>query len=382
MRRWLTFIILSLALSAHATNYFEVNLVISQTNFNSQSHSANTLPTSEVTKGTWSVSCLVGPDKWMIESHFASNVISTYYFDGTNVLEIIKLISISDTDSLRKILKGNLPVPRRTTNVTDWCFLNISPGAHPLANLGANLPWLAYCSGNYLRDTGHVIPLPGAVIRHVQGAFGYASDLETFDDPLGLPKNLVLSASKVLFASAVSHESLIRTGRSALEVQNVRKPVSGIPEGFIRARYSVLAHTNFDGRQIPISFTYEQYLPATNGASIQTLSVHGLVVSLKSALPPELPLLTSQRYSVVDYRFQDKRKMVDEIHYSITNGKVEPRTNFGLQQIFAKSKASSPLDPVIKANFGIYLMFIVLVMGPVLVAIPYYIINKNKTKRK
>src|SRR6266542_3725934 len=71
--------------------------------------------------------------------------------------------------------------------------------SYPLGHFGVNLPWLAFCSGTYLKREGRLIPLPAALLRHCPDRFAYTDVATTFDDELGLPKSIDLLSSQALF---------------------------------------------------------------------------------------------------------------------------------------------------------------------------------------
>jgi len=243
-------------------------------------------------------------------------------------------------------MKNRLPVLRNEKRAAElagkYTFLTVTPGGHPLANAGGNLPWLAFCSGRYLRTPGRVIPLTGADIRHVPESFGFTDKTEVFADELGLPRSVELFVSTERLRSAWSHESLLRDGRVR------EQPRRTATEGALAARYLVLQHTNFAGWNVPTLFSYEQF--KRDGSKAITVRAFGSVTDIRLVDMPASFVSATGLYSVVDYRFRDREKVVDEIHYSITNGTVEPATSPELKRLFNSQAAVAPIDPNIKLH--------------------------------
>jgi hypothetical protein len=82
------------------------------------------------------------------------------------------------------------PFERAQSNLTIRVWP--SQDGHPLGDYGENLPWLAFCSGNYLKREGRLIPLPCAILRHTRDRFAYTDKTITFKDEPRLPKTVAL----------------------------------------------------------------------------------------------------------------------------------------------------------------------------------------------
>lgn len=368
--------------------YYEIQLQISQTNlYYTNSYHTNTNRTEAVVAKertfSYTARCVFGPSKWLIETHFSPSATHTYHFDGTNIYHTTEL-KPNRSRSLEKKLGKAYPFlsQAEVTNSSDWVFLTITPGEHPLSDFGANLPWLAFCSGHYLRSENRLIPLAGAKIRHVAASFGFKDNTTSFPDALGLPRKLELLASVGLLKKSPLHQSLIRGGRTENELQIALNPVVSFPERFLAARYEVLSHTNLNGQSIPTEFSYAQFLPGSKGVPLLTLAVLGKVSSIHPAETPTFALSTPQRHSVVDYRFRHKRKLVDSIRYSITNGVVLDEHDPRLQSLYESAASRAPIDPVIKARLGIYGLFLALAAGPVLAGGWWYMTKLTKKKKQ
>jgi hypothetical protein len=375
-------IAITFLVSADASPYIALRVNISQTNFppaRMQSGSlSNGIAPGHVTR--WTARCVIGREGWSIENSFSPNAVNTYFFDGTNVLHTSKITAKANIpESIRKRLPlGVSEALDREPNESDWIFLAISPGDLPLNNFGVQLPWLAFCSGGYLSKPGRVVPLLSPLIRAAPGAFGFRDETEAFGDGLGLPREIQLFASERLFAKAVKHESIVRVGRTPSQIRELLNPQSGLPEGFLKARYHVLTHTNVGDWIIPTSFAYEEFAPGPGQKPTLVLAADGCVVSIQSAIRPILALSPGQRYSVADYRLRHRFKLVDQIHYAITNGEIPAANEPRLRRLFAKQAAAAPYDPALKAHLAIYSCFVVLVAGPIIFGAARWLWSKRK----
>ena len=371
---------LAMLASAHASPVLEVRLRVEATNFfHLRALTTNAPPArSQALASHWTARCIIRHKDWLLET-VLPNAVKTDFYDGTNILQTTKITRKAEVpDATRKllppaVLKGIDHEPSES----DWIFLTISPGDAPLESVEVQLPWLAFCSGAYLRKPGRLISLPTAITRSRPGAFGFKDHTKTFPDDLGLPRTVDFLASAELFAKAVSHESLNRFGRSIVEIRRAVSPNSGLPEGFVKATYRVTTETNVGGWIIPTSFVYEEFQPMTDGAATIIVAV-GLVDSIKESSGPTFTLSPTERYSVADYRFRHPRKVVDQIRYAITNGQVPLTSDPALRRLFEKRVAASPVDPVIKAHVGIYVVFTALVAGPVIAAAVARLRRKHK----
>lgn len=180
------------------------------------------------------VVCIAGPDQWFIEDDFQGR--RTWLFDGTNVL-----CKTSPPDpSEKSIAKARREV---------WK----SRDGHPLGDFGVNIPWLAFCSGTYLKREGRIIALPAAVLRHCPDRFAYTDVTTTFDDELGLPWSLDLFSSQALFLkSHADWDRELSFGDRYTEWN--KKTALKIQDGVLVFHYSVLESTNVLGSNFPMKF--------------------------------------------------------------------------------------------------------------------------------
>lgn len=115
------------------------------------------------------------------------------------------------------------------------------------------LVWLAFCSGDHLRQDHRKIPL---LLGHWRHAAGFSDDTIVFEDEFGLPKRVLLFAAN----------------------------------GNLASQYEVLATTNILGRVIPIEFRLIQHSALAKGALDGTVvTVEGKVRAIKPVGEPSVP---------------------------------------------------------------------------------------------
>jgi hypothetical protein len=348
----LTGIIAVAAFCGLAATYVEVHLTVAQTNFAPVVGKATSGVGRQVQAnraGSWTARCIVGQQKWYIENDFCPGTREAYYHDGTNVYHTTEFVSSGNKKESPAVEQVRKLLPLlSSTGAADggWKPLTITPGEHPLDNFGVNLPWTAFCSGHYLGLADRLIPLPGAEIRHVPGSFGFRDLTEVFPDGLGLPSRISLFASARLLEKAVRHESLLRGDDHVARLRLGTKPTPILPDGFVKARYEVLSSTNIAGWSFPTAFTYSQYAPSHGGVAVGTLTARGDVVGIKLATEPDMVVSVSERYSVVDYRFRDRTRILDEIHYSLSNQLIQPVSAAALQALYREKQSRAARDPV------------------------------------
>jgi len=190
---------------------------------------------------TVSVVCITASNEWYIENDFQER--QKWLFDGTNVLCSRWPLSAPDTSE-----RGNSKVMKEVRESRD---------GHPLGDFGVNIPWLAFCSGNYLKSEGRNIPLPAAELRHCPDRFAYTDVTTTFDDEFGLPRSIDLFSSKSLFLkSHADWDKECSFGNRYTEWE--QKTVLRLQEGVLVFHYAVLESTNTLGRSLPIKFEFFQ----------------------------------------------------------------------------------------------------------------------------
>jgi hypothetical protein len=176
---------------------------------------------------TVNVVCIAGANEWYIENDFYER--QEWSFDGTNVM--------CRSKDRREVWE--------------------SRDGHPLGDFGVNIPWLAFCSGTYLKREGRMIPLPAALLRHCPDRFAFTDVTTTFADELGLPRSLDLFSSQELFLkSHTDWDKELSFGDRYTEWN--RKTALKIQDGALVFHYAVRESTNTLGRTFPTKFEFFQ----------------------------------------------------------------------------------------------------------------------------
>ena len=248
-----------------------------------------------------------------------------------------------------------------------WGSLTITPGHHPLDHFGASLPWLAFCSGDYLRQPGRLIPF-AAEIRQEPEAFGYVDRTLTFSDRFGLPERVEFFTSRELLRRSPRNPALQRSTRDRRDLAIALNPVVSAPEGVLVGRYQVQVSTNIAGINIPLVFQLETWRIDREKHPLLQGDTWGRVTSLRAVPEPKQIISSDARYGVIDFRFRHRFKLVDDIKYTITNGIVPPISDPVLGAIYRRDVSAAAYDPVYKARFGIYGLVAILLVPPVIFA--------------
>ena len=262
------------------------------------------------------VKCIVGTNEWRIDNDFSMNGRNAYFFDGTNVYQLMEQTANTPNSfgTNSYYFQPNSPAEHWRSNVT--IHITPSPGGHPLGDAGVNLPWLAFCSGSYLKLAGRTIPLPTAYTRGTPDSFAYTDKTEVIDDPLRLPKKVELFTSRAKYKSGVYDKRLIRTKA----VENARvEPISTMQDGKVRFLYEAREFTNVFGWSIPSSFSYSTFSPNKQGSWECLYSGTGALISVREGASPTNVFVNDKIQTIVDFRFRHDTKMVDGISYHTTN---------------------------------------------------------------
>ena len=186
---------------------------------------------------TTSVVCISGTNEWYITNDYYQQP-EQWLFDGKNVLR-----------------RTQMPPGTREPKVMKEVWE--SRDGHPLGHFGVNIPWLAFCSGTYLKREGRMIPLPAAVLRHCPDRFAYRDVTTTFEDEFELPRSIDLFSSKSLFLkSHTDWDKELSFGDRYTEWE--KKTALKIEDGVLIFHYAVLESTNMLGRNFPTRFEFFQ----------------------------------------------------------------------------------------------------------------------------
>jgi hypothetical protein len=310
-------------------------------------------------------------NEWRLEDDYAMNAKRNWYFDGSNVLRSIEITKPVQLPTVKASTGQLLQVP--FSEATKQVAIEILPSqGHPLADIGVNIPWLAFCSGAYLKRPGRPVPLPTSVIRLATDSFGYSDAVETFGDELGLPRKLELFTSGNR-AQAVPGDIPFDHG------QQLARAIATVPSGILRFRYVVEESTNFLGWNIPTKFHWIEYKPDSVGDTDEIGSGDGRLISIRESPKPNNVFVPGRKHTIVDYRFRSETRLLDSIHYTATNIMSAPPVNDKvLQQVFARELAQSPVrnSNVLLVRRGVTLTVLLL-----LLILLFFVVKKTFWRR-
>ena len=208
--------------------------------------------TNAVAKGkrqTVNAVCVTGTNEWFIENDFSQR--RHWLFDGTNVVCRTQPPSDAERALLRTVGRTYEPISKIHEQV--WP----SRDGNPLGDFGVNLPWLAFCSGSYLKREGRIIALPATILRHCPDRYAYTDVTTTFGDELGLPRSIDLFTSKARWLKAHTDWD-IEQGFGNRYTEWNKKTAPTLQDGLLVFHYAVLESTNVLGRNFPTKFEFFQ----------------------------------------------------------------------------------------------------------------------------
>ena len=200
---------------------------------------------------------------------------------------------------------------------------------HPLAGAPENLAWLAFCSGDFLRREGRIIPLPADDLRHTRDRYGYTDKTTVFEDGYGLPRTVDLFCSKLK----------VRASEEAFDREDFRPIASGSIEERLKLvtdmapafHFGVVESTNFQGRIYPARFEFTQIARSYEPVAESEWQGAGRVTSIRVVDRPAGVFADGVERQVVDWRFRDETAQVNAIIYGWA-GARPPRTDDALPQ--------------------------------------------------
>jgi hypothetical protein len=243
--RWLAIACLGLlSLQNQAAQFVEISAEIETFGY----RLADTSSITSAKPKTIHVTCITGATEWYIENDFQH--LEEWLFDGTNVLCRTQPPSGLERE---RILKSSSFKPITEPRTQSWR----SADGHPLGHFGVNIPWLAFCSGNYLKREARIIPLPAAILRHCPDRYAYTDVTTTFDDELALPKSIDLLTSKSRWLKAHTDWDE-EQGFGTRYTEWNKNTAPKIQDGVLVFHYAVLESTNLLGRSFPTKFEFFQ----------------------------------------------------------------------------------------------------------------------------
>jgi hypothetical protein len=343
--------------SAEGSLYVEITASIDVTWFNVKAVNGKMIDE----KAHYTTTCTVGTNRWRIDHDFLPNAKTSDFFDGTNVYQLVQVTKEPALSPEQAKLIAKLGLVVAGSELYSNRFVEISPGGHPLSDLGVNVPWLALCSACYLKQKGQRLPLPLRPIRYTVDSFAYPGNVILFGDDLGLPRSVEWVTSVKEFTRSLDDDRLSRDNRTLQIRSLVLRPSK---DGLLRARYNVEESTNVLGWHIPLKFDIVDY---GNGFQLGTNPVcraSGQVQSIRETKEPEGVFEWNQYQSVNDHRFRSGKKLIDFIHYPWTNGLVPLRNDPILVEVFNKKVDRAALDPRLSAGRWRIAIVALLLLGP------------------
>jgi hypothetical protein len=268
-----------------------------------------------------------------------------WQYDGTNVYAITR-VTRETTNAQEIARRAGFPIspirPQNGDHIRTMTLTESVDGC-PLGDVAVNIPWLAYCSGGYIKRPGRVIPKPVSTLSHDPEGFAFSDSTITFQDSLGLPRIVELRTAKVRRS-----ESFRRFHDTHFSSRSPETLETTVKDGVLKFRYSVLQSTNLFGLQIPVSFVYEDYQIEGEGVAVLRYSGAGKVSAIRQTEQPKSPFSQGQSYTIVDTRFQDESKKVQAIVYSSNTlaTTADPR----LVATFSNWKANVPTTTNVGRN--------------------------------
>lgn len=321
----------------------------------------NSLPTEK--RRIYTFKCVTDGSIWQIESDFVQHGFETWSFDGTNVFRSLRGTSDPGPESTPNP-KSHLPlsIPFSETTKDPTVYISESRDGHPLGNLGVNIPWLAYCSGSFIKRSGRVIPLPTTEIRNSEDSFAYTDQMESFSDTWGLPRSLKLFTSRLRYAVSVSDPRLLRTPR--VEAARIQHD-SRLEDGLLKFDYAVSQSTNISGISVPTKFAYTSFRTDQHGKWSRYVAGNGILTSLREMdIERRNPFDGERELAVVDFRLRHETRVVDGIIYrsAVLQGTNAPQ----LQATFYNNLKDAPLERSILVRRSRFFLAFAILLASVL----------------
>jgi len=203
----------------------------------------------------------------------------------------------------------------------------------PLGDEGVNIPWLAFCSGTYLKRDGRIIPLPCDTLRHTPDRYAYLDQTEIFHDTSGLPRSVELFLSRSNYLLSV--EDFYR-GWGSRYMAGMKRAVTNLQDGALTFRYAVTATTNFLSWTFPLRFEFYQNGRdfIQNGSWVRRGV--GTLKSIRESSAPSGVFDPNMQQTVVDWRFRDEETGMDANIYQWSDSSVPDTNAPALQEKFKK----------------------------------------------
>jgi hypothetical protein len=143
----------------------------------------------------WTTRCVVGTNGWLIEQDSGETSRDAWWFTGSNIIAHTALLKYpSERVELFERNHPEMAVGRGYTRVLESQHGEPAPvgaltaGLEPTGTAFVHIPWLAFCSGPYLKSNGRWIPQPS--IEYLTYGTRYSDRTTSFQDTLGLPSEM------------------------------------------------------------------------------------------------------------------------------------------------------------------------------------------------
>jgi hypothetical protein len=288
----------------------------------------------------YAIHCIVGKNQWRIDVP-ETNAEEEWYFDGSHIyMDIITTNSHPQLLGQRPQNAGPQPTPQGgspTNSDQIVSTVNVwgSVDGCPLSDIRANIPWLAFCSGPYLKQAHRLVPFPVVDLRHAPDGFAYYDKTVAFDDDFGLPRSIELFASERLFEESVTNGPFEGNHDVSVWKRGSMGFKWDLPEGTLRFQYVVNRATNVMGWNVPLSF---QWFLGVPGAENLVPLGHGEVNSLRESEGPSPVLGKELHQTIVDWRFVALSRGVRGILYPSQSSVLPPTNDSRLQRVFESQK--------------------------------------------
>jgi hypothetical protein len=227
--------------------------------------------------------CIVGTNEWQLDGGFTENGREKWHYNKVNLYQSLQVTSRPTTNKFRPFAP-DLDLDLAKSNLTIMIYA--TPGGYPPSDVSVKIPWLAFCSGTFLKMNGRKIPLPVAPAGGSWDAFDYPDKTETFDDELGLPRRVDLLASRELKDRLVARCEL------------------GPRAGFQKFHYVAIESTNFQGWNFPLRFEFAEDIPRNmrGSGTLRTYRGSGRVKAISTSERPKTVFDPTLNKTVIDRR--------------------------------------------------------------------------------
>ena len=301
-----------------------------------------------------------------------------WMFDQTNIFHSIRLTEESNTQMSDKQKLKIISSAKNNTN-TVTVYVEKTFENHPLGNVGVNIPWLAFCSADYLSRPGRLIPIPVATLRKAAEGFAYKDDTICFEDGRGLPKTIKLLASTSLLQKSINLPHF----EGARDIAAYIRKRPAFQDDAVKFYYTVTKETNFLGRTLPLEFSWFQNESTQDGKWVRRYEGAGKVTSVGVGVISSI-FNTNIQNVVIDYRLLVTGHTNVPLVYPFAETALKPTNDAKLQALLGekstKLAALPPLQsplPVNNSSTSRTAIFCVIVSFSVIALV--VLVRKNKT---